>query len=267
MRTSLFHMFAVALLLTIAAGNSAAQDMTGGTVKYQQITKYNFDTVFGNMDNPRVKEWLATLPKEGKKVKVLYFTEERALYAEDPEDNEALPRNLQGALARISFMQPPRAELLSVYYDFGENEKTEQVDFMTRNFTIESAIEPKAWKLTNKQIKVLDYICLGAELKQGEDTIAAWFVPQIPIAAGPAEFFGLPGLILVVEVNGETAYMATSIDLNPPREGALSKPEEGKKVTVEEFDQIVEEKVKEFKETAKDRRGRDRGGDRGGERR
>lgn len=260
MRTP-FYSFAVALLLVVAAGSLAAQGFEGGVVKYQQTTRYDFETVFAPyMDDPRAKEWVASLPKESKRAKVLYFAGKNALYEKDPAVEEALSRELQGALARAEHLKPPNPELERVYYDFGKNEITRQMAFMTRDFLVESEIEGKAWKFTNKKIKVLDYVCMGAELKKGDAVITAWFTPEIPVSAGPDEFFGLPGLILVIEVNGETAFIATSIDLTPPEEGVLSKPDEGKKVTQEEFDKIVEEKMKEFAETAGDRGKRGKGG-------
>jgi len=259
MKAPFFYPFAIASMLIIATGDLAAQGFEGGAVTYQQTTKYDFETVFAPyMDNPKTKEWIASLPKESKRAKVLYFTEENALYEEDPTAKEALSRELQGALARAEYFRPPNPELKRVYYDFGKNGKVEQIAFMTRDFLVESEIEGKAWKFTNKKIKVLDYVCMGAELKKGDAAITAWFTPEIPVSAGPDEFFGLPGLILVIEVNGETAFIATSIDLTPPEEGVLSRPDEGKKVTQEEFDKIVEQKMKEFKETAGDKRKRGR---------
>ena len=261
MRTPFFYPFAIVLLLIVAAGSLAAQGFEGGVVTYQQTTKYDFETVFAPyMDKPRVKDWIASLPRESTRKKLLHFTEENALYEEDPAAKEALSPELQGALARAEHFRPPSPELKRMYYDFGKKEKVEQIVFMTRDFLVESEIEGKAWKFTNKKIKVLDYVCMGAELKKGDAVITAWFTPEIPVSAGPNEFFGLPGLILVIEVNGETAFIATSIDLTPPEEGVLSKPDEGKKVTQEEFDKIVEEKMKEFKETAGDRGKGDRGG-------
>lgn len=130
-----------------------------------------------------------------------------------------------------------------MYYDFGKEEMIRQVSFMTRDFQISGPTEKKAWKLTNKMTKVQGYTCMSAELKTGDDTFNAWFTPEIPISTGPGIFYGLPGLILVVEKNGETAFMATSIDLILPTEDVLSKPDRGKKVTQEKFDEIVEEKA------------------------
>jgi len=237
-------------LLITAAGNLSAQDFKGGVVKYQQIRKYDFATIFdaGGDAEPFVKEWIASLPTSSNHVKVLYFTEANALYEEDPAEKAVLNERLQVALEKANYVKPPGAELKKVYYNFGKNERTQQVMFMTRNFLVSGPITNKTWKLVNKRIKVLNYICMGAEMKKGDNTITAWFTPEIPVSAGPGEFFGLPGLILAVEINGEYAFLAASVDLTPPEESVFAQPVKGKKVTQEEFGKIMEDKIKEYKE-------------------
>lgn len=258
MKAIFFYRLVIVVLLIAVAGNLTAQDFKGGVVTYQQTTKYDFAKIFGidlNVGGRRA-DWIASLPKEHKKVQVLYFTPERALYEEDPHANEGIPQRLQGALARAEYVRPPQTELKKVYYDFGINETVRQIEFMTRHFLITGSIEKQAWKLTNRKIKIQDYICLSAELKQGEDLITVWFTSEIPVSAGPGEFSGLPGLILAVDINGETAFMATSVELTPPQDGAMSKPDKGKKVIQEEFDKTVAEKEKEWKETRSKRSNR-----------
>ncbi len=58
----------------------SGQDIIGGTVLYEQFTKYDL-TVFGN--NPKVKEWLAGMPRGDKSAKILYFNPNYSLYEED----------------------------------------------------------------------------------------------------------------------------------------------------------------------------------------
>ena len=78
------------------------------------------------------------------------------------------------------------------------------------------------------------------------DTVTAWFAPELSVPAGPAEYYGLPGVVLAVERLGETVFLATSIDLTPPQAELLRIPETGKKTSPEAFEQIVEEKVEEY---------------------
>ena len=257
MKTTFYYSLAVVLILIAAVGNVSAQDIKGGVVKYQQTTKYDFESVFNPRGDaePRIIEWLARLPKEGKQTKVLYFTEETALYEEDLTEKNALQEQ-QYYYGDAFGSLPPKPEINKVYYDFGKNEMTQQVMFMTRNFLLSDSIKKKAWKLITKSVKILDYTCMGAELKKGDQTITAWYTPEIPISTGPDEFFGLPGLVLAIEINGEYAFVATSIDLTPPKKGVFSKPDEGNKVNREEFNKIVYEKLNEWTETRARRRRR-----------
>ncbi len=124
---------------------------------------------------------------------------------------------------------------------------------MTSLFLIENKIESGNWKPGTEQRKIQGYICQEATMKRGEETITAWFTPNIPISIGPDNYGGLPGLILAIDINGENVILATSVDLTPPSDSKLSKPKDGKKIKQEAFDRIVVEKVEEFKEAQKNK--------------
>lgn len=226
----------------------------GGVIKYEQTKRYDFESQFKGPKNDRIKDFLATLPKESKAAKILQFNATSALFGDDPEVQEALPENLQKALRRASYFSPPNPEVTQVYYDFENDKKLEQVDFMTRTFRINSEITPPSWKLNTRKIKVLDYVCMGAETQIGEQTITAWFSPQIPVSAGPDRFFGLPGVILALEIDGEMAFLATEIILNTETATKIEKPSDGKKIKQEAFDLIVAEKEEEFHKEMEARR-------------
>ena len=46
--------------------------------------------------------------------------------------------------------------------------------------------------------------------------IVAWYTPQIPVSHGPAEFGGLPGLILELTTD-ETVLLCSKIVMNPKK--------------------------------------------------
>jgi len=245
---SLFRL-AASLILMTTTGTLTAQDITGGTVKYQQTLRHDFDTIFGDHDNPRFNDWIASLPKESKQTKVLYFSDDKSLFGDDMAEAEALGGRLEHAMARARFMQAPVPELVGVYYDLEKDKKIEHIDFMTRDFLVSGEREHLGWKLANKAVKILGYSCMAAELAQGNKVITAYFASEIPFSAGPAKFVGLPGLILAVEIDGETTYLATEVDLTSPIDGLLVKPKEGKKVSQNKFEKIMAEKMEEYKAT------------------
>lgn len=94
------------------------------------------------------------------------------------------------------------------------------------------------------------------EKEPTEDTITAWFTPEIPVSQGPGPYWGLPGLILEVS-DGRTALLCTKITLNPEDKKAIAAPKKGKVVTQKEYNEIMADKMEEMSE-------RFRGGNRRG---
>ncbi len=231
----------------------SAQDPLSGTITYQQVTHYNFDNIKeAHGEDQRTQDWLATLPKEGTSVQVLNFNSKEALFEEDDSEKEATPPGVQRAIMYENSLKPPRPVIQKVYFDFDKNQKLEQVEYLTRIFLVQSEIEAVPWKLGSEKKKILDYICMGATVTLDDQEIVAWFSPEIPVSLGPSFFGGLPGLILAVERNGETAYVATSVILAPPAEESMVKPSKGSKVSQDEFAAIQEEKEKEQKENTQE---------------
>lgn len=247
MKLSHFFQCVITVLILLTPHHLLAQDIKGGTVKYKNISRYDFQTLFAPWAD-RAKDWVASLPTESEGYATLAFSEKSALY-DTKRDEQILPKRLKDAQAKAAFMRGPATEINRVFYDFGKNEIVRQVDFMGRLFLVADEIKAKPWKLTNKMTKILDYTCMSAELEQDGKSIIAYFTSEIPFSIGPDEFFGLPGLILAVEVDGKTAFLAQSIELTPPAKDAVAGPKEGKQVTQEKFDSIVAEKTKEYNET------------------
>lgn len=80
-----------------------------------------------------------------------------------------------------------------------------------------------------------------------EIEIVAWYTPQIPIAQGPGEYHGLPGLILEVQAD-RTSILCSKIVLNHKASEEIKKPTKGQEVTQEEYRKIVKDKVEEMQE-------------------
>jgi GLPGLI family protein len=235
-------------LLIFSAGK--AQELAGN-ITYQQVIRYNFDNIreaHGN--DQQTSEWLASLPEETSAVQVLRFNKEHALFEEDDAKSAAIDAQLQRVIMYEGMLSPPRPVVQKVYYDFDRNQKLEQVEYLTRTFLVSSEIETSPWKLGKEMKKVLGYTCINAVLTLDDQEIVAWYAPEIPVPLGPSIFGGLPGLIMAVERNGETAYVATSVDLAPPAEQALVKPDKGSPVDKNEFADIREEKEKEWRENS-----------------
>jgi len=225
-----------------------AQNLAG-TITYQQVIRYNFKNIKeAHGDDQQTSAWLASLPEETSAARVLNFNDEKALFEEEASKSSPADPRLQRAIMYEGMLSPPRPVVQKVYYDFKKNHKLQQVEYLTRLFLVNSEIEAMPWKLGSEKKKVLDYTCMKATMILDDQDIVAWFSPEIPVPLGPSIFSGLPGLILAVERNGETAYVANLVQLAPPAEEAFIKPDKGSKVSMEEFATIQEEKEKEWEE-------------------
>ncbi len=84
--------------------------------------------------------------------------------------------------------------------------------------------------------------------------VTAWYTMQIPVSAGPGEYWGLPGLILEIN-SGRTTILCTKITLNPEDKKEIKKPTKGKEVGREEYQDIVKKKMEEMRAMFRARRG------------
>ena len=88
-------------------------------------------------------------------------------------------------------------------------------------------------------------------------TVTAWYTPQIPVSSGPDVYWGLPGLILELNA-GRTTMLCTEVSIDADKTIEIKEPNKGKKVTREDYTEIVKVKTQELKERFKNRGNRKR---------
>tara|TARA_R110002049_G_scaffold107876_1_gene255718 strand:- start:238 stop:969 length:732 start_codon:yes stop_codon:yes gene_type:complete len=88
------------------------------------------------------------------------------------------------------------------------------------------------WELTQETKEIKGFLSYKATRSNGK--VIAWYTPSIPIGFGPKGEYGLPGLILELEV-GRIIFRATKVVLNPKEKIKVVEPKEGKRVSKEEY--------------------------------
>ena len=83
-------------------------------------------------------------------------------------------------------------------------------------------------------------------LKTKDVKVSVWFTPEIPVSAGPSKYFGLPGLVLMVQ-DDKKMLICNEIKLNINEKISLDAPKRGDVVTRYEFDEIQKIKTEERK--------------------
>ncbi|MEE4116308.1 MAG: GLPGLI family protein [Marinilabiliaceae bacterium] len=214
-----------------------AQEKTSGTVIYDEVRKIEIK-LEGEMAH-----LMKDMPKEQKSEKVLYFSPSASLY-KNMEKDENEDYSMEGSGMRIMVNAPDNV----LFIDLDKEEVIEKREFMTRTFLINGDISSRDWKISGEQKIILEHPCMEASITDTAGVVTrVWFAPTIPVKSGPATFYNLPGLVLEVDIdNGRQKFLAKSIDFEAPEKDLFKKPKDGKKVTKQEFDNIVAEKMKEM---------------------
>ncbi len=228
------------LLLALA---TPALSQTSGRITYNEKIKLVLN-VEGNAE----QDMINSLPKEHTMSKELLFNTSATLYRTNKQ-KEAIQETQQMEEEGAHVMIKMKAPEDKVFCDLVSKVKTEQRDFMSRLFLVESNLSTQHYKLTGNQKTILNYPCQEALLKDSTKAVSVWFTSALPVSSGPNGYGNLPGLILEADIeNGRIKIAATKIELQEIDPKELRKPKEGKKVSKNEFEKIKEEKRKEMDE-------------------
>lgn len=216
-------------------------------IEYQETIK--LDIQIEGLD----ESMLDLIPKSQDIKKQLLFNSTTSLYTnykgESLEDTEL---ESDDGNFKIVIMHDDTEELL--YQNFADKKQIHQKGIMGKSFIVEDELPKRKWKMTNEKVKYLDYECTKAVSETEDEFIVAWFTSEIPGQAGPSGFCGLPGTVLMVNVDdGKLEIKATKVDLDAMENTAIKIPDDGKKVTEEEFEKIRKEKEEELQNSFKQR--------------
>ncbi len=193
--------------------------------------------------------------------KASIYKEEKSLVA--PSENERFNRSSNDVL----------------FTDIKNKTFVNKKETFGKVFLIKDSLSTYDWKLEKETKMIGKYLCLKATTekvvknrmsrfrssskKEKTDSttvktpkktkITAWYTPEIPVASGPKDFYGLPGLILQVDA-GNMQYLCTKIVLNPKDKIEITASKKGKEISQEAYNKIVAKKVKEMREMYKNKR-------------
>ncbi|MEO0895917.1 MAG: GLPGLI family protein [Bacteroidota bacterium] len=228
------------LLLVIAPFFTFAQSTSGVVMYEEKINLHKRMTI----DNPDI---MAMIPEFKTDNKILVFNPKASIYRTPTkaDKEQVTTKKTDEGEVRMVF----KGNENSLYRNLSGGSSVELKNFMGRKFLIEGELTKTKWKITGKQKKIGEYLCMQAMLDDTTQT-EAWFTPQITVSTGPDTYGDLPGLILEIHVgDDERVITATDIKLEEMSDDAITPPTEGKKVTREKFKKIVEEKMEEMKST------------------
>ncbi len=172
------------------------------------------------------------------------------------------------------------------YKNVKDNKLVQSQEFYGKKFLVVDQLEQFNWQMVQETKKIGNYDCFKAvasvptdnlkwydfswselrrqqeEEESGEEkeevvemtTIEAWYTMQIPVRHGPAEFWGLPGLILEVSA-GDTVMLCSEIQINPEETVEIIAPDKGKEITKKAYKETIISKMTEMRNNMGRRRG------------
>lgn len=175
---------------------------------------------------------------EWKQFSNLYITPTETKYEESEEKAEADDEGYSW-----------RKEVYCIKRNYAANTMQDVIQMLGKTYIIEDSLRAPDWKILNELKEVAGHMCMKASwtdtIKQQK--VIAWFAMDIPLSAGPERFFGLPGLIMEVDLNdGAMLISADKIDLKKiGSELDLPKKIKGKRISEAEYTAILKKHIDE----------------------
>jgi GLPGLI family protein len=224
------------LLLNI---NLFAQ-ITEGVVKYQTTFNWLKRIAPLNFISKQAKEKMEyqwANDAEWKQFNLLYFNEKESKYIESEEKAQD-----EGGYSW-------KKQKFEIHKYFDIKKQKDIIEIFGKVHIIEDSLPNLGWKIKNDIREIAGHICMNASR---EDTtklqkIEAWFALDIPIPAGPERNFGLPGIILQLNVN-DGALLVEAISITTQKlTTELNFPPKikGKKITEATYTDIINKWMKE----------------------
>jgi len=269
----------VALLLSVFLFTSVkpkSQEFQGRAYYFSKSTM-DLGNWGARMNEAQKKEMYARLKNRLEKVYVLDFNKVASVFNEEDQiDAIAGATDSWGA----NFTRGEQ------YKNVKENKLLQTQEFYGKKFLVNDKLQEINWQMASESKQIGKYMCFKAtasvptseltwydfswsDLQQMEASVdedgnpvekeipmtevTAWYTLQIPVSHGPAEYWGLPGLILEVSA-GNMTMLCSKVIMNPEETIEIEAPDKGKEITKEEYQSTVRMKMQEMR----DNRGRRR---------
>lgn len=269
-------LFAAISLLFGLTTIASAQGFQGKAV-YESKTVIKMDFSGRNIPEDRKKMIMERMKKAGEKTFVLSFNQVESLYKEEVKLEQ--PGGQRGGM-RMGMMSSGGGD---IYKSVKEGTYAVKQDLFGKIFLVKDSLPKLQWKMSGETKKIGKYTAFkatatrtvkrpnmsalfnrdnkekGNEFVEKVIEITAWYSMDIPVNQGPANYWGLPGLILEVS-DDVTSILCSQIVMNPKEKIEIKAPSKGKEVTQDEYDKISKNKMKEMRENGGFGRGRRGGG-------
>lgn len=272
MKSILFKISIVVAFLLMSNKPEPVQEFQGQAF-YASKSSMELGRWGARMSEAQKKQVAARLKNRLEKTYVLNFNKEESLFNEEDKLD---------AMSGATDSWGKNFARGEQYKNVKNNALVQNQEFYGKQFLVKDELQKFQWNMGKESKQIGQYQCFkattavptseltwfdfswgrlrnqqpqedGSQPEIAMTTIEAWYTPQIPVSHGPAEYWGLPGLILEVNA-GNTTMLCTKIVMNPKGKIDLEAPTKGKEITKAAYQETIMGKMKEMR----DNRGRRR---------
>ena len=261
----------VVVFFTLVSFKPEVQDFKGQAIYYSK-SKLELGSWGSRMSEAQKKQIQARLKNRLEKTYILSFNLKESFFQEEEKlDAVSGATDSWGQ----NFSQGDQ------YKNVKDNKLVQNQEFYGKKFLVKDDLLKIDWKIGKESKKIGKYLCFKATASiptaklawynfswsdlrrnqtQKKDTVSgeqeeskvnmteieAWYTPQIPVSHGPAEFWGLPGLILEL-TQGNTVMLCSKVTINPKEEIIIEAPEKGKEITKVAYQKTIAKKMVEMR--------------------
>lgn len=262
MKSLFFKFIPFISILFFAVKPASDTQQFEGKAYYFSKSKMNLGSWGARMSEAQKKQIQNRLKNRLEKTYILSFNKDESVFKEE-EKVDAMTGATDSWGSNFS-----RGEQ---YKNVKENKLVQTQEFYGKRFLVKDKLQAIDWKMGSETKKIGQYMCFKAvamiptseltwfdfswsdlqsnnkENKEVELTqVEAWYTLQIPLKHGPAEYWGLPGLILEVSA-GNTTMLCSQIVLNPKDKVEIEAPDKGKEITKKDYQATIQRKMLEMR--------------------
>jgi len=230
----------IIILITIFLVSITAYAQQEGIVSYTRTTywtKLNSTLPYLSKQEKEKQAYMFGGRDDWKEFTLLYFNEKESRYTHSEEKSDE------------SEGYAWRKEEYNVRRNFEKNTMNDAMEMLGKVYIVEDSLPTPNWKILNDIKDVAGHICMKAMIQDTvkKQKIVAWFAQDIPVNAGPERLYGLPGLILELDINdGAMTIEATKIENKKlTTELDLPKKQKGKKINDLAYQDMLRKFIRE----------------------
>jgi GLPGLI family protein len=223
----------IVILLLIVTGSIPvrAQYVMSGKIEYEKKVNVHAGMKdFGDDNNSWFERMKSQIPKYNITYFDLAFNREKSLYK---PGRESLVQS------KILGSDPASDNIVST--DFLAKRVVAMKQVFEQRFLVQDSMRHLEWKLKDEIRTIAGFKCRKAvSIICDSVYVVAFYADDILAPGGPEMFGSLPGMILEIAIPRlHTTWVATKVEITPPKEEDYVMKPKGKKVTAKEMFDVV----------------------------